>query len=69
MIPFALLPDTVRPPHLQGNPPALARMLLTLLTALRGGACIYEGEELGLTEAQLCLFKTSSDDQLKFTSS
>jgi alpha-glucosidase len=40
-------------PNLQGNPPVLARMLLALLTTLRGGACIYEGEELGLTEAQL----------------
>ena len=34
-------------------PPALAPLLLALLTSLRGSACVYQGEELGLTEADL----------------
>ncbi|MBI5163343.1 MAG: alpha-glucosidase [Magnetospirillum sp.] len=33
--------------------PAAARMLLALLLSLRGGICLYQGEELGLTEADL----------------
>ncbi len=33
--------------------PAFARLLLALLLSLRGSACIYQGEELGLTEASL----------------
>lgn len=33
--------------------PAFARMLMALLLSLRGSVCIYQGEELGLTEADL----------------
>ncbi len=33
--------------------PAFARLLLALLLSLRGSASIYQGEELGLTEASL----------------
>ncbi len=34
-------------------PPELAKMLLALLGCLRGSAFLYQGEELGLTEAQI----------------
>ena len=34
-------------------PPALASVLLALLVSLRGSACVYQGEELGLTEAEV----------------
>ncbi len=33
--------------------PARARMFMVMLLTLRGTPCIYQGEELGLTEAQL----------------
>lgn len=33
--------------------PALAKTLLTLLCCLRGSICIYQGEELGLSEAEI----------------
>jgi alpha-glucosidase len=33
--------------------PRLTRLLLTLLLTLRGSACLYQGEELGLPEAEL----------------
>jgi alpha-glucosidase len=33
--------------------PAFARLLMALLLTLRGSACVYQGEELGLTEADL----------------
>jgi alpha-glucosidase len=37
-----------------GQPdPAFGRLLMALLLTLRGSACIYQGEELGLTEADL----------------
>lgn len=32
---------------------AAAKMLVALLLSLRGGVCLYQGEELGLTEADL----------------
>jgi alpha-glucosidase len=36
------------------NPPeTLAKVLIALLLSLRGSVCIYEGEELGLTEADI----------------
>jgi alpha-glucosidase len=35
--------------------PAFARLLMAMLLSLRGSACIYQGEELGLTEAELTL--------------
>jgi alpha-glucosidase len=36
------------------NPPeALAKVLMALLLSLRGSICIYEGDELGLTEANI----------------
>ena len=38
-------------------PQALARVLVALLGSLRGSVCIYEGEELGLTEADIPLEK------------
>jgi alpha-glucosidase len=34
-------------------PPALANQLLALLCSLRGSVCLYQGEELGLTEASV----------------
>jgi alpha-glucosidase len=33
--------------------PAFARVLMALLLSLRGSVCLYQGEELGLTEAML----------------
>ncbi|MGE0746827.1 MAG: alpha-amylase family glycosyl hydrolase [Rhodospirillales bacterium] len=37
-----------------GRPtPAFARLLMALLLTLRGGACVYQGEELGLPEAEV----------------
>jgi alpha-glucosidase len=37
-----------------GDPdPAFARMLMALLLCLRGSVCVYQGEELGLPEAEL----------------
>ena len=37
-----------------GEPaPAQIRLLLTLLASLRGAICLYQGEELGLSEARL----------------
>ncbi|MFL5280021.1 MAG: alpha-glucosidase [Rhodopila sp.] len=33
--------------------PAFARLLMALLLSLRGSVCLYQGEELGLTEADL----------------
>ncbi len=36
-------------------PPALAKMLLALLTSLRGTAFVYQGEELGLPDVKLPL--------------
>jgi len=38
---------------LQGDEPALAKLLLAALLSFRGGACVYQGEELGLTEANV----------------
>jgi alpha-glucosidase len=37
----------------RGKERALAKMLLAALLSFRGGACIYQGEELGLTEAEI----------------
>ncbi|MBI2381277.1 MAG: alpha-glucosidase [Gammaproteobacteria bacterium] len=34
-------------------PPTLAPMLSALVSSLRGSVCVYQGEELGLTEAEL----------------
>jgi alpha-glucosidase len=42
-----------RIPELQGDDRALAKLLLAALLCFRGGACVYQGEELGLTEADL----------------
>jgi alpha-glucosidase len=39
--------------HLAGDHRALAKVLLAALLCLRGGACVYQGEELGLPEAEL----------------
>jgi alpha-glucosidase len=39
--------------HLKGDERALAKLLLAALLVLRGGACLYQGEELGLTEADI----------------
>ncbi|RUX94426.1 MULTISPECIES: alpha-glucosidase family protein [unclassified Mesorhizobium] len=35
------------------DPDAIARFSITLLSCLRGSICLYEGEELGLEEAEL----------------
>jgi len=40
-------------PGLEGDPPALSKLLTALLFSLRGGACLYQGDELGLTEADI----------------
>jgi alpha-glucosidase len=40
-------------PELSGDPPALARLLLGCLFTMRGNVCLYQGEELGLTEVDL----------------
>jgi alpha-glucosidase len=37
----------------RGKERALAKMLMAALLSFRGGACIYQGEELGLTEAEI----------------
>ena len=37
----------------EGSDAAFARMLLALLVALRGSVCLYQGDELGLPEAEL----------------
>jgi alpha-glucosidase len=39
--------------HLAGDHRALAKVLLAALLSLRGGGCVYQGEELGLPEAEL----------------
>jgi alpha-glucosidase len=36
-----------------GDPDAVARFSIALLVALRGSICLYQGEELGLTEADI----------------
>jgi len=36
-----------------GDPDATARFAITLLACLRGSICLYQGEELGLEEAEL----------------
>ncbi len=48
--------DVVRAPTRFGGrdaPPALARLLLALLVSLRGTILLYQGEELGLPQAEL----------------
>ena len=40
-------------PELQGDERALAKLLLAALLSFRGGACVYQGEEFGLTEAKI----------------
>lgn len=40
-------------PQLEGDQSALAKLLMACLLSLRGSICIYQGEELGLTEASL----------------
>jgi len=42
-----------RLPELAGDRAALARLLLGCLFTMRGSACLYQGEELGLTEVDL----------------
>lgn len=39
--------------QLKGDDRSLAKLLLGILLSLRGGACLYEGEELGLTQAEI----------------
>ncbi|WP_172961001.1 alpha-amylase family glycosyl hydrolase [Oceaniglobus roseus] len=39
--------------HLAGEPQYLARLVLALLTGLRGTVCLYQGEELGLPDGDL----------------
>jgi alpha-glucosidase len=40
-------------PEMRGDDRGLAKLLLAALLAFRGGACVYEGEELGLAEAEI----------------
>jgi alpha-glucosidase len=37
----------------EAAPPELAKLLTAMVASLRGSACIYQGEELGLPEAEL----------------
>ncbi len=39
--------------QLSGDDRSLAKLLLGVLLSLRGGACIYQGEELGLPQAEV----------------
>lgn len=39
--------------QLKGDDRSLAKLLVAILLSLRGGACLYEGEELGLTQAEI----------------
>jgi alpha-glucosidase len=39
--------------EMHGDARALAKLLLAALLTFRGGACVYQGEELGLTEAEI----------------
>jgi alpha-glucosidase len=45
--------DVVRHPSRWGLDEAAIRLHLALLCSLRGSVCLYQGEELGLTEAEL----------------
>ena len=45
--------DCVRHTSRWSLAPVAQRMMVTLMMALRGSACIYQGEELALTEAEL----------------
>lgn len=47
-------------PSTRSPDPRFARLLFTLLLTMRGSVCIYQGEELGLTEATLS-FKQMQD--------
>jgi alpha-glucosidase len=47
--------DTVRHITRWGLSDAAAKTYATLLVCLRGSLCLYQGEELGLPEAELCL--------------
>jgi alpha-glucosidase len=40
-------------PQLRGDDRALAKLLIAALLSFRGGACVYQGEELGLPEAEI----------------
>jgi alpha-glucosidase len=42
-------------PELSGDRTALAKLLLACLFTMRGSACLYQGEELGLSEVDLPL--------------
>ena len=42
-----------RRPELRGDERALAKLLLAALLSFRGGACVYQGEELGLPEPEI----------------
>jgi len=39
--------------QLRGDDRGLAKLLLAILLSMRGGACVYEGEELGLPQAEV----------------
>ena len=45
--------DVIRHPSRWNVPPAGLRALTTLMMCLRGSLCLYQGEELGLTEAEV----------------
>lgn len=49
-----------------GDAPATARMLLTLLLCLRGTIFLYQGQELGLTEAELPFAALRDPDGIAF---
>ncbi|WP_425091578.1 alpha-amylase family glycosyl hydrolase [Tropicimonas sp. S265A] len=47
--------DVMRHVTRWGLTPAAQRALVTLIVSLRGSVCLYQGEELGLTEADVAL--------------
>jgi alpha-glucosidase len=50
----------------QGRPPVFARSLIALLTTLRGTAFLYQGQELGLTQAELPFEALRDPDGIAF---
>ncbi|MCM5557467.1 alpha-amylase family glycosyl hydrolase [Pleomorphomonas sp. JP5] len=58
--------DVVRHGTRWGLSPAALRTYVTLLMALKGSACLYQGEELGLPEAELTLDQVRDPAGLEF---
>lgn len=52
--------------HLRGDPPALARLIMALFFSLRGAVCLYQGDELGLTESDVPFERLSDPFGIEF---